>query len=575
MLQFLRDLSISRKLVLVVTLAFLPVVAANLFTIHKIRNSRQSIDTISAIRLPAHMLLGDIALDVSRSISAFYGFVLTGRYSFAQRRAGNWLSIEQAIAAYDYLHERDPADAQAIRWQGVRNQLMSLKEIQTRHEAARGVGTIDARAMIAMIDQEMVPVARAVMDGLRGNPVDAEALKAGLSGINSEQLAGDVWQVDRNMREIEWMVQGVTLLSLVMLLIGIVVLTRAISRPVVAMAHATKAIAQRDYQTRIPALGSGDEIGRLAAALAEFRDRLAHMDVMESAVRRQHLRESERTESIEKAIEDFQLLADRLIADIAREAHDLRQSADGLMGSAGAVAGEAEQASRLSAKAAVGIRDLAAAGDALTASAQQITVRFAASFDAAFQAVRRVDGGDAQAGQLRQLAGRVGEVVDYVNAIAGRTNLLALNSAIEAARAGEAGHGFAEMANAVRILASDAGQASAQIDRIISEIRAVSEQAAGAMAMLCAALGDVDRSATEIDAVFDEQTRATRAITDNVQRAAEGTEEIARSIAEFSEAASTTAAAASGILGSASGIAAGSERMREEFRRFLDRVRAA
>jgi hypothetical protein len=46
-------------------------------------------------------------------------------------------------------------------------------------------------------------------------------------------------------------------------------------------------------------------------------------------------------------------------------------------------------------------------------------------------------------GELSKTAARIGDVVELINTIAGRTHLLALNATIEAARAGEAGRGFA------------------------------------------------------------------------------------------------------------------------------------
>jgi len=60
-----------------------------------------------------------------------------------------------------------------------------------------------------------------------------------------------------------------------------------------------------------------------------------------------------------------------------------------------------------------------------------------------------------QIAQLVDMAAKVSEIVNGVEAIAEQTNLLALNASIEAARAGEFGRGFAVVANEIRKLADN------------------------------------------------------------------------------------------------------------------------
>lgn len=73
---------------------------------------------------------------------------------------------------------------------------------------------------------------------------------------------------------------------------------------------------------------------------------------------------------------------------------------------------------------------------------------------------------------------KVGTVSQRIDAVASETNLLALNATIEAERAGDAGRGFAVVAGEVKSLASQAGNATRDINASVAKLNDQAERLA-------------------------------------------------------------------------------------------------
>lgn len=142
-------------------------------------------------------------------------------------------------------------------------------------------------------------------------------------------------------------------------------------------------------------------------------------------------------------------------------------------------------------------------------------------------------------GQTRQIE----EVNAAVGGLAQQSKMLALNASIEAVKAGEAGKGFAAVAREVKNLAQQSGDATAQAQTILKEVRqaiqnvvAVVEQGTGG---IVDALHSVERAGNtfeRVSNVVEETAIASKQIVAAVQQESTGIDQLASAVEEINKA---------------------------------------
>lgn len=121
--------------------------------------------------------------------------------------------------------------------------------------------------------------------------------------------------------------------------------------------------------------------------------------------------------------------------------------------------------------------------------------------------------------KLSENSNRIDAIVNVINDITKRTNLLALNASIIAAQAGEYGKSFGVVADEIRNLSLQTGQSTGEITGIIEDISNESRLAAGNVAVV----KDMVVKGVQLGR---ETGNALRVILDSSQRALEMTEQI-------------------------------------------------
>ena len=273
--------------------------------------------------------------------------------------------------------------------------------------------------------------------------------------------------------------------------------------------------------------------------------------------------------------------------DIQRQAQLLAEAAQKISANTEQVsAGSQEQAQRVQdmlnsiqelAAAAKGAADVAE-GAALAARRLMETAR---SGSAAVEEFTGCMGQiDRHIEELRQMSGKIGQIVEVIDGIAAQTNLLALNAAIEAARAGEQGKGFGVVAGEVRQLAESSAKAASEITVIIRGIVEATGAAAQAVKQGVQLTKEADRQFNEIAGMVQQTQAVMERIAEESRREAESTSsmvEVAETIASVTQEAAAssqeTAAAAQELANIADRLKEDAELVKKSFQAGLDEGR--
>jgi methyl-accepting chemotaxis protein len=235
---------------------------------------------------------------------------------------------------------------------------------------------------------------------------------------------------------------------------------------------------------------------------------------------------------------------------------------------ASSVAAAAEE-STVSASTAAG------SAESLTTSISTIQSNVSESSSVAIEAVRLSGEAQNAVSELANSARRIGEVVELIKGIADQTNLLALNATIEAARAGEAGRGFAIVAQEVKNLASQTGNATEDIAAQIGSIQGAVDGAVDAMSRIEAVITRINQNAGMIGQSVDMQATVTQEIASAITQVAAASQSVASDVTRVTETAGETGAAASQVLAASRELSVQAARLDQETLDFLERIRAA
>jgi methyl-accepting chemotaxis protein len=293
-----------------------------------------------------------------------------------------------------------------------------------------------------------------------------------------------------------------------------------------------------------------EEVARLSAQLARAAE--GDLSVRHTDGESRHAELGELGDAFNSTLQSLQ----GLVAQIREGGEQISSSSAELLATAEEHASAAsEQASAVSETTST-IEELAATAAQIAETSESVaryaaeTLRHAQSGQEAVSAsvtsmqtiADRVDGIAARALTLGEKSQEIGRILDVIDDLADQTNLLALNAAIEAARAGEHGRGFAVVASEVRKLAERSQESASQIQAIIGEIQAetnntiiASEEGAKEVREGSRLANGVVEALERISGMVDETTTAAKEISIATQQQRSASEQVVSAMTQVSD----------------------------------------
>ncbi|MFT2157762.1 methyl-accepting chemotaxis protein [Pseudomonas putida] len=443
----LRNLKIGIRAASVFALLGILVLFMGLIALYETRQMDKATDEIRVTWMPAVIALGDISTNLGRARAVTLRAALDDNPSDRERNLQmlNGINTELNNALKDYADTIIAADDRAL-FNAFSAAYQHYFELQTRVLQDIQAGHMDdAKQQISgPLTQRADSMMQAMAALIAYNGTGAEQASQRSSDVADEAFTA--------------LVASLVVIMLALAAIA-TVLTRSIVVPLADALAVAERVATGDLTREIRVTGR-DEPALLLRALSRMQGSL-----------RDTIRQiAASSDQLASASEELHTVTEDTSRGLHQQSAEIDQAATAVNQMTAAVEEVANNA--------VSTADASKGADQTTRDGRDQVNQALASIQ---HLVADVTGTSAEIEQLASNANEISRVLDVIGAIAGQTNLLALNAAIEAARAGEAGRGFAVVADEVRALAHRTQQSTAEIEQMIAGIQTGTERAVTAM----------------------------------------------------------------------------------------------
>jgi methyl-accepting chemotaxis protein len=447
-----------------------------------------------------------------------YSWLATHDETYKKEREKAWIIINKHATNIDKYAKNTDLAEYVNDWNHIQPLLIKLQKIQEKIQNT-GIST-PTITMNAMLNNELIPVLNEALDYLHGPLNASEERSGGMFDIHFKQLESDSYTITTDMHTVEITLFSLLALVIISSIFIAIYTSRGINNYINIFRQHSSNIASGDLTQRL-VVTSNDDMGKLGNDL----------NIM--------------TESLAKVSTQINNACHEMISTLEEVKHASNVQSSGATEQASSIneitssLEEIEKSSTQTIEKAKMLGEIAER----TRSKSQLGLQAVEQSSVGMKTVREKVQTIAQTIlELSNQTQQVGEITAVVNSLAQQSKMLALNASIEAAKAGDAGKGFAVVASEVKNLAEQSEHSTAQVQKILEDIRHATEKAVMATeegikgvddgAVLVEETGDVVRNLSE---VIHEATIASQQIEAAIRQEGIGIEQITSGMNEINQ----------------------------------------
>jgi methyl-accepting chemotaxis protein len=368
-----------------------------------------------------------------------------------------------------------------------------------------------------------------------------------------------------------WLI--VTAVVSILIFAGIMlVVSQRISRPLVKITEAVRAVARGDWKSEVTGVKRADEVGDIARAVIVLQRSLQERDRLRSDVA--HAESvKKRREALEDAIRRFDRIMRSVLLSVSNSVETMDETARELARVSAVAEGEAVEAAFVSENTVSNVSSVRSATERLSAAISETVDGIRQASDVIAMSSTDAQSASASAEVLARTSGEIDAIMRAIAEIAAQTNALALNATVQVSRAAGTGN-FSAVVSDIKALAGRIANANGDITQRLANIRSATGDTVGSVRAIVQKLDIVLHQTRAIALAMERQDAVTREIAVSMTAAANGSVNVSSSVERLKATIEDARGASMKVVTKATDMADEAHRLDSTVKSFLREVTA-